>query len=598
MSLLSWSVVKMIRHMVNWELRRLFKNRRFKIAFTLQLLVILLIIPLFGSYVKALEEGGFFNLSVGGKGYLPIGISSEKNPLTDIISENKRFDILWVGEQEGLELLRTGRISAFLVIEKDFEEKIRSYRSSTVEVYINNQNPKGVSAYSELNTILLGFRDGAIEARIRDLSIAEPNIELVSQSPSNNTQIPQNQTTQNTTQEQTIENVTDTPDRPANFQEQIERTRKSFEDEQGGYIVLLVLLLPLFLSGGMLIDLLISEKERKTGEMLLALPMKRERIFYSKFISILAIILFQLLFWVIVLYYFGRITNPLIILPLTITAILLLSITGLIGVYSKNYKDSALIVTVTFTLLFFLLFGTSTLYVAGLKEAAAISPLSLVIAIENGTYSLKEAAISILPSLSFSIILIYLSTVLYKKDEFYFGPRPSISDLVFEFAGKLRLKDIIFSPYLIALIFGFIAIFISIIFEIFFGIITLYFTESIFVILFLWATIEELSKSIGIFSAKKYFPLKWYEGMLAGMTSGLGFALLENIIFTAFALNLFPDYALRVFVTRTFLSGGIHIVSTGVIGIGISERKYLVPAFIAGILIHFIYNITIIWGAL
>jgi len=580
--------------MVKWELRRLFKNRKFKIAFTLQLLVILLIIPLFGSYVKALEEGGFFNLSIGGKGYLPIGISSEKNSLTDIISENKRFDIVWVEEKEGLELLRNGRISAFLVIEKEFEDKIRSYRSSKVEVYINNQNPKGVSAYSEINTILLGFRDGAIEARIRDLSIVEPNIELVSQSPLDNNTPSQNQTTQ----EQTTENVTNILDRPANFEEQIERTRKSFEDEQGGYIVLLVLLLPLFLSGGMLIDLLISEKERRTGEMLLALPMKREGIFYSKFISILAIILFQLLFWVVALYYFGRVTNPLIILPLTITAILLLSITGLIGVYSKNYKDSALIVTVTFILLFFLLFGTSTLYVAGLKEAAAISPLSLVIAIENGTYSLKEAAISILPSLSFSIILIYLSTVLYKKDEFYFGPRPSIQDLVFEFAGKLRLKNIVFSPYLIALIFGFIAIFISIIFEIFFGIIALYFTESIFAILFIWATIEELSKSIGIFSAKKYFPLKWHEGMLAGMTSGLGFALLEDIIFTAFALNLFPDHALRVFVTRTFLSGGIHIVSTGVIGIGISERKYLVPAFLAGILIHFIYNITILRGAL
>jgi len=584
----------MIEQMVKWELRRLFKNRKFKIAFTLQLLVILLIIPLFGSYVKALQEGGFFNLSVGGKGYLPIGISSEKNSLTDIISENKRFDILWVEEKEGLELLRNGRISAFLVIEKDFEDKIRSYRSSKVEVYINNQNPKGVSAYSEINTILLGFRDGVIEVRIRDLSIVEPNMELVSQSPLNNNTPSQNQTTQ----EQTTENATNIPDRPANFEEQIERTRQSFENEQGGYIVLLVLLLPLFLSGGMLIDLLISEKERKTGEMLLALPMKREGILYSKFIAILAIILFQLVFWVVALYYFGRITNPLIILPLTITAILLLSITGLIGVYSKNYKDSALIVTVTFILLFFLLFGTSTLYVAGLKEAAAISPLSLVIAIENGTYSLKEATISILPSLSFSIILIYLSTVLYKKDEFYFGPRPSIQDLVFEFAGKLRLKNIVFSPYLIALIFGFIAIFISIIFEIFFGIIALYFTESIFAILFIWAAIEELSKSIGVFSANKYFPLKWHEGMLAGMTSGLGFALLENIIFTVFALNLFPDYALRVLVARTFLSGGIHIVSTGVIGIGIAERKYLVPAFLAGILIHFIYNIIILRGAL
>ena len=86
----------MIEKMIKWELRRLFKNKKFKIAFILQLLVILLIIPLFGSYVRALEEGGFFNLSVGGKGYLPIGIYSEKNSLTDIISENKRIEILWL----------------------------------------------------------------------------------------------------------------------------------------------------------------------------------------------------------------------------------------------------------------------------------------------------------------------------------------------------------------------------------------------------------------------------------------------------------------------------------------------------------------------
>ncbi|NYT04483.1 MAG: ABC transporter permease, partial [Candidatus Methanofastidiosa archaeon] len=247
----------MIEQMVRWELGRLFRNRKFKIAFTLQLLVILLIIPLFGSYVKALEEGGFFNLSIGGKGYLPIGISSEKNSLTDIISENKRFDILWIGKEEGLELLRNGKISAFLFIEGDFEEKIRSYRSSAVELYINNENPKSVSAYSELNSILLGFRNGAIEARVRDLSIAEPSIALVSQSPFEAIVIQQNQDVQNTDQIQTPLNVTNVPDDPPNFQEQIERTRQSFEDERGGYIVLLVLLLPLFLSGGMLIDLLI-----------------------------------------------------------------------------------------------------------------------------------------------------------------------------------------------------------------------------------------------------------------------------------------------------------------------------------------------------
>lgn len=586
----------MIEQMVKWELRRLFKNRKFKIAFTLQLLVILLIIPLFGSYVKALEEGGFFNLSVGGKGYLPIGVSSEKNSLTEIISQNKRFEILWTDQTNGMELLRSGRISALLVLEKDFEEKMRSYGSSSVEVYVNTNNPKSVSAYSELNSILLGFRDGAVETRIRALSIEKPNLELVTQN-TQNTPVA-NTNSVNSPQEQLTVNVTTDSDRPTNFREQIERTRKSFEDERGGYIVLLVLLLPLFLSGGMLIDLLISEKERRTGEMLLALPMKREKIFYSKFISILAIILFQLIFWVIALYYFGRISNPLVIVPLTLTALLLLSITGLIGVYSKNYKDSALIVTVTFILLFFLLFGTSTLYVAGLKEVAVISPLSLVIVIENGTYSLKEAALSILPSLSFSLALIYLSTALYRKDEFYFGPRPSLTELIYEFAGKMKIKDKRYGPYLISLVFGFIAIFISIIFEIFFGIITLYFTESIFAILLLWASIEELSKSIGVFSATKYFPLKWHEGLLAGMASGLGFALLENIIFTVFAINFFPDYAIRVLLMRTFLSGGVHIVSTGIIGMGITNRRYLIPAFIVGITVHLCYNTIVLQGAL
>jgi uncharacterized membrane protein (UPF0136 family) len=310
------------------------------------------------------------------------------------------------------------------------------------------------------------------------------------------------------------------------------------------------------------------------------------------------IILFQLLFWITALYYFGRVTNPLIILPLTITAILLLSITGLIGVYSKNYKDSALIVTVTFIILFFFLFGTSTLYLVGLKEVAAISPLSLVIAIENGTYSTKETIFSILPSLSFSLILMFASTALYRKDEFYFGPRPSITQLIFNLAGKLQIKSRSYGPYFIALIFGFIAVLISIILEIFFGIITIYFTESIFVILALWAIIEELSKSIGIFSASHYYKLKWHEGLMAGMASGLGFAIFENIMFTGFALNIFPDYAVRILIMRTFLSGGVHIVSTGVIGVGIADKKYLTLTFIIGVIIHFGYNIMMLQGVL
>ena len=220
----------MIEKMIKWELRRLFKNKKFKIAFILQLLVILLIIPLFGSYVRALEEGGFFNLSVGGKGYLPIGIYSEKNSLTDIISENKRIEILWLDEKKGFELLESGRISALLKIERDFEDNLRSYKSSTVKIYINSENPKSIPAYSELNSIILGFRDGAIEARISNLSIAKPEVELVYRPPFGNNEILEKENSQGITQEQIQIDTTNTLNNPSNFEEQIEKNPDDAED--------------------------------------------------------------------------------------------------------------------------------------------------------------------------------------------------------------------------------------------------------------------------------------------------------------------------------------------------------------------------------
>ncbi|HOM96123.1 MAG TPA: ABC transporter permease [Methanofastidiosum sp.] len=216
----------MIEKMIKWELRRLFKNKKFKIAFILQLLVILLIIPLFGSYVRALEEGGFFNLSIGGKGYLPIGIYSEENSLTDIISENKRIEILWLDEKKGFELLESGRISAFLEIERNFEDNLRSYKSSTVKIYINSENPKSIPAYSELNSIILGFRDGAIEARISNLSIVKPEVELVYRSPFANNEIPDNENSHGIIQEQAQVNTTNILNNPSNFEEQIKKNKE------------------------------------------------------------------------------------------------------------------------------------------------------------------------------------------------------------------------------------------------------------------------------------------------------------------------------------------------------------------------------------
>jgi hypothetical protein len=42
----------------------------------------------------------------------------------------------------------------------------------------------------------------------------------------------------------------------------------------------------------------------------------------------------------------------------------------------------------------------------------------------------------------------------------------------------------------------------------------------------------------------------------------------------------------------------VHIVSTGVIGVGIADKKYLTLTFIIGVIIHFGYNIMMLQGVL
>ena len=76
--------------MTAWELRQIFKNKKFTYSFIIQFFVILAIIPLFDTYSAVLEEPQEVILPTS-TSYVPVAVTS--SPLEELIQEQSIFRI-------------------------------------------------------------------------------------------------------------------------------------------------------------------------------------------------------------------------------------------------------------------------------------------------------------------------------------------------------------------------------------------------------------------------------------------------------------------------------------------------------------------------
>jgi len=87
------------------------------------------------------------------------------------------------------------------------------------------------------------------------------------------------------------------------------------------------------------------------------------------------------------------------------------------------------------------------------------------------------------------------------------------------------------------------------------------------------ALVEELSK-YSVFMLfiyrRKHFD-EWYDGILYGITLGLGFAFVENILYFS---QLFSDYGWSIIVTRNIFSMPVHALIGGIMGFFIGWAKF------------------------
>lgn len=362
-----------LSNMTAWELKQIFKNKKFTFSFIIQFFVILAIVPLFDTYSTVLEDPQEMVLPTS-TSYLPVAIST--SPLEATLKDHPIFRVYEVSEEEGNRLLAAHVVCCFI---------------SGNTILFDEDNPKARVAEFHLQRLLLQEPDLTITWTLRELPVVPHPQALARQI----------------------------------ALREIRRTAEMMQSEEINFSTLLVLLMAIFLASGILEDLIMSEKEKKTGEILLCLPIAPWKILMSKVLAVTCVLGVQIFLWITVLFLLGRVSNLLSMIPLFLASLLIVSLTCLVSVYAKSYKEAGFAITISYVLLFAFLMSATAFYVFS-DHLSFLSPLSFVIMVEKGQYTLTSIVLSALPTGIISVLLFSASVRLYGRDEFYFGPRPSL----------------------------------------------------------------------------------------------------------------------------------------------------------------------------
>lgn len=393
-------VLKMARWTISkWELKNTLGSKKFLTIFLAQLVVLFIMGSFFTSFMTDMssEEGINLNPSLKGFGSLDI------NDTDGLFTKNINSEILKIKKANptSYESLQNSKINGLIIIKKINENNLQKMDYNLILDY---SDPKSIVVKSEVE------------------STTEKTSKIITQNAINKNKTSETSSTQEIKEEATGVAV------PIQLINKI--------------MTALLLFLPVFLFGNLVIDSIVSEKERKTGEILIAMPISRSNIVLGKSFGILCLMSIQLLLWIIIMTLTGidLVAPPLIYLLVVLTAIPIVGVGTLVGVFSKNYKESeigsnfAYLLTITILVIPALV----SILRPGMGTSSTISLVIKIFSREALTY--KDIFNPIITVVLLSVITYGLSVWLYNKDEIIFGPRPKIIESITNF---LRINKII-----------------------------------------------------------------------------------------------------------------------------------------------------------
>lgn len=380
---------------MKWEFKETLKSRKFLMIFFLQISVLFLMLFIFNAFAANIESEKGISITPSLSGFASLDIDDEGHLFAKYINP-ELITVTTASFNDSYNDLKAGGTTGVVVVPDDSIEKIRDIQPINLRLYLDSSDPKRSVVREEVNTTTKLMADAISNSWIESFT------------PQNSTPAVVNQ--QNTGESLPMQIVTKA-------------------------MIAILLFLPLFLFGNMIIDSVVGEKERKTGEILMAMPITPSEIIFGKSMAVVGIIALQVAIWMVILLITGfQIANPILVFFLVfITAIPVTGITVIIAAYAKNYKEAGIGLTFGYIVVVGLLMIPTLLYISNKSIISNISPLTMVIRLFAGdNIPFWQFLIPVGFIIILSIISYWIAIKLFKRDDVVFGPRPGLIRLTLE----------------------------------------------------------------------------------------------------------------------------------------------------------------------
>lgn len=382
-----------------WEFKNTLKSKKFLLIFFMQLSVLAMLIFMFNSFAANIESDKGLSLTPSLVDFATLDVDDSGGVFKRSIDQ----EIIKVYSTNGngsFLRLENGETNGFYTVSSDSIQRIQNGEIVDTVLYLDYSDPRRSVVRDSINTTTKSVSSALTQSYLQSIN-------------------PSNTSSQTGLKE--------------------EKIGESLPMQIIKKVMLVVLLfLPLFLFGNIIIDSVVGEKERKTGEILVAMPISPGEILLGKGLAVVAISALQVAMWMVVLIAAGfTINNPLPVYFLVVlTAIPIVGLTSIIGAYAKNYKEAGIGITFVYVIVVGFLIVPALAYISRKSFAANISPMTTAMRLFTGeAIPIPEILMSVTVVIILSVIFFRIAAWLFGRDDVLFGPRPGPVKLTLQLFG-------------------------------------------------------------------------------------------------------------------------------------------------------------------
>ncbi|WOF15548.1 PrsW family intramembrane metalloprotease [Methanoplanus sp. FWC-SCC4] len=359
-------------------------------------------------------------------------------------------------------------------------------------------------------------------------------------------------------------------------------------------ILVFVFIFPLYFTSQFFMMSIMNERIERSGEALLATPVKNWAIIAGKGLP-------YLLMMIVIAVILTAMTsgNFIILLPIFPVILFFLAFALLIGMVSRSFKE------LSFISIFFSTVATSYIFFpsifANIHIVSLISPLTLVIyQMQGDGFTVFDYIYSTSLFYLTSAVIFYIAAKNYKEEGLfnYHKLMPKLREFTETVISKKRTNLSFFGISIFTIPFVFMAQLMLLVL-----LFNLPMPLSLIFLLISAAFIEEFAKSVGIYTVfskrPEYFNLK--NIILASFSVALGFLIGEKLLLFATLAEISDSIFGAVLFTSLqvlWLPLSLHFIgvltTTAVLKAG--GRKFYIPALMASTVVHTLYNLYFILG--